>query len=302
MRDLGLWSGPPDSIPAWDRSPRSVSTSDTAFSLDSLEANRAGALSPEQSRSLEANATYRSKGLVRHLLHSRDAFAQDVANGVVAATQGAISKKISHMSLPNEGGATAPPSFLIWVANREMGNQEFHSASDLHDAAPHAGIVRLFYLPQSKWAVNFEVLQVEVAADLASGSDGRRLLLEWNAARRAHDEVGEGVALAKMQAIGQAFVEKQPLAGDPVEPDEVRAAVVGGWQSPGLKVTVRDDGTLSATLGAEPPMAGRWEVDPSGRVAASVPGVAEQVDASVIGGRLTLVIAGQTLRLERAPD
>ena len=171
-----------------------------------------------------------------------------------------------------------------------MGNQEFHSASDLHDAAPHAGIVRLFYLPQSKWAVNFEVLQVEVAADPASGSDGRRLLLEWNAARRAHDEVGEGVALAKMQAIGQAFVEKQPLAGDLVEPDEVRAAVVGGWQSPGLKVTVRDDGTLSATLGAEPPMAGRWEVDPSGRVAASVPGVAEQVDASVIGGRLTLVI------------
>jgi hypothetical protein len=37
-------------------------------------------------------------------------------------------------------------------------------------------------------------------------------------------------------------------------------------------------------------------------VTASVPGVAEQVDASVIGGRLTLVIEGQSLRLDRAQD
>jgi hypothetical protein len=37
-------------------------------------------------------------------------------------------------------------------------------------------------------------------------------------------------------------------------------------------------------------------------VTASVPGVAEQVDASVIGRRLTLVIEGQSLRLDRAQD
>jgi hypothetical protein len=273
-----------------------------AFSVGSLEANRAGTLSPEQLRSLEASAAYRGKGLIRHLLHRRDGFAQDVANGVVAATEGAISKKVSHINLPSEGGATAPPSFLIWVANREMGNQEFHSASDLHDAAPQVGTVRLFYLPQSKWAVNFEVLQVAVAADLASSSDESRLLFEWTAARRAGDKVGEAEALAKMQAIGQAVAAGQALAGDPIEPDEVRAAVVGGWQSPALKVTVRGDGTLSATLGAEPPMVGRWEVDATGRVTASVPGVADQVDASVIGGRLTLVIEGQSLRLDRVPN
>ena len=277
--------------------------SGTAFSVDSLEANRAGTFSPEQVRSLEAGAAYRRKGLVGHLLHSRDAFAQDVANGVVAATEGAISKKIYNLNFLNDGGGgTVPPSFLIWVANREMGNQEFHSASDLYDAAPDAGTVRLFYLPQSKWAVNFEVLPVVVAAELASGSDGTQLLLEWNAARRAHDKVGEAMALAKMQAIGQALAGGQPLAGDPVEPDELRAAVVGNWQSPALKVAVRGDGTLSATVGSDPPMAGRWEVDPSGRVTASVPGVAEQVDAWVIGGRLTLLIEGQSLRLDRAQD
>ncbi len=142
------------------------------------------------------------------------------------AFEGSISKKISYVSLPNEGGATAPPSFLIWVANREIDNQEFHSASEIHDAAPHAGTVRLFYLPQGKWAVNFEVLQVSVATDLASGSDGTRLLFQWNAARRVHDKVVEADALAKLQAIGQALVEGQPLVGKPVEPDEVRAAVV----------------------------------------------------------------------------
>lgn len=276
--------------------------SDSAFWVDALEANRAGTLSPEQLRSLEAGAAYRRKGLVGRLLHGHDAFAQDVSNGTVAATEGAISKRIYNPSLLNDGGGTVPPSFLVCVANREMGNQEFHSASDFYDAAPDVGTVRLFYLPQSKWAVNFEVLDVAVAAHLASGTDGTQLLFEWNAARRAHDKVGEAEALAKMQAVGQAYVEGQPLPGDPVEPDEVRAAVVGDWRSPGLKVTVRDDGTLSATLGAEPPMAGRWVVDPSGQVTASVPGVAERIDASVIGGRLALVIDGQGLRLDRVPD
>ena len=275
--------------------------SPSVFSAAALEANRAGALSPEQLRSLEASAAYRRKGVVGHLLHSRDAFAQDVSNGIVSVTEGAISKKIYNMNLFNDQGGTVPPSFLVYVANREMGNQEFHSASDLYDAAPDVGTVRLFYLPQSKWALNFEVLEVALSADEVSGSDGTHLLLEWNAARRAHDKVGEAEALAKMQTIGQALVNGQPLAGDPSGPDEVRAAVVGHWQSPTLKVTVRADGTLIATLGDEPPMAGRWAVEPSGRVTASVPGVAERVDASVIGGRLTLVIDGQGLRLDRVP-
>jgi hypothetical protein len=275
--------------------------SDSAFSVAALEANRAGALSPEQLRSLELSAAHRRKGVVGRLVHSRDAFAQDVSNGIVAAAEGAISKKIYNVSLSNDQGGTAPSSFLVYVANREMGNQEFHSASEFYDAAPDVGFVRLFYLPQSKWAVNFEALQVAPPADLTSASDGAQLVSEWNTARGAHDKVGEAEALAKMQAIAEAFVKGQPLQGDPVRPDEVREAVVGDWQSPALKVTVRADGTLSATLGADPPAAGRWAVDPSGQVTASVPGLAEQVDASVIGGRLTLVIDGQGLCLDRVP-
>jgi hypothetical protein len=82
--------------------------------------------------------------LVRHLLRGHDAFAQDVASGQVESVEGAITKK-SRQAIgdPSQTGA-APPSFRIWIANPQAGNQEFKCDAELYESAPSGGIVRLF--------------------------------------------------------------------------------------------------------------------------------------------------------------
>ena len=82
-----------------------VFMTDIAFSAGALDANRAGRLGPDQLRDLQAGVRYRRSGLVGHLLHSGDTFAQDVANGQVASVDGAITKKIWRTG---GGGGEAP--------------------------------------------------------------------------------------------------------------------------------------------------------------------------------------------------
>lgn len=120
-----------------------------AFSAGALDANRAGRLGPDQLHDLQASVRYRRRGLVGHFLHSGDAFAQDVASGQVASVEGAITKKILQSSCGGDG--EAPPSYRIWVASRQAGNQQFKSGAEFYDSAPDGGFVRLFYLPKSKW-------------------------------------------------------------------------------------------------------------------------------------------------------
>ncbi len=90
---------------------------DMVFSAGALDANRAGRLSPDQLRDLQAGVRYRRRGLVGHLLHSGDAFAQDMANGRVVSVEGAITKKIWQVGFG--GDSVAPPSYQIWVASRQ---------------------------------------------------------------------------------------------------------------------------------------------------------------------------------------
>ena len=130
---------------------------DMAFSASALDANRAGRLSPDQPRDLQASVRYRRSGVVGHFLRSRDAFAQDVATGQVASVEGAITKKIWQPAYGGEG--EAPPSYQIWVASRQAGSRQFKSDDEFYESAPGDGFVRLSYLPQSKWAVNFEWLR-----------------------------------------------------------------------------------------------------------------------------------------------
>jgi hypothetical protein len=163
-----------------------------AFSAGALEANRAGRLGPGQLRDLQASVRYRRRGLVGHLLRSRDAFAQDVADGRVASVEGAITKKIWQPSYAGDGDA--PPSYQIWVASRQAGNQQFKSGSEFYDSAPDGGFVRLFYLPQSKWAVNFEWLPNAPPQDRGPGERAEQALRDWRAARKAGDMVGEADA------------------------------------------------------------------------------------------------------------
>jgi hypothetical protein len=270
---------------------------DMVFSARALSANRAGRLSPDQLRDLQASVRYRSRGLAGHLLHGHDAFAQDVATGQVDAAEGAITKKLGH---PNA------PSHEIWVASREAGNQQFTSDKALFDAAPHIGMLRLFYLPQSRWAVNFELLpDAPPAADGRFGERAGQTLLDWRAARQAHDAVGEAQARAGFAAVkreAESFLPEHGMpAAERLEPDRLREAIIGDWTSPVLSISVRGDGTLTATMAGSAAQQGHWSVDSAGRLATDVMGAPLSIDASVAGDELTLVINGQGLKLRRSP-
>ena len=276
---------------------------DMAFSAGALDANRAGLLGPDQLRDLQAGARYRRKGLVGRLLHSGDAFAQDVASGQVAAVEGAITKKMVHVGFG--GDSIAPPSYQIWVASRPAGNQLFKSDQAFFDSAPDSGLVRLFYLPQSKWAVNFEWLPDAPPPDGRLGGRAEQALLDWRSARRARDAVGEAEARAAMASISREAASYLPENGVPpheqLPPARLREAIIGDWESPFLSISVRADGTLTATMGAGAAQAARWSVDAAGRVITDVMGASMAMDASIAGEVLTLVIDGQPLNLRRSP-
>jgi hypothetical protein len=279
---------------------------EVAFSVGALGANRPGQLSPGQLRDLHASVRYRSKGLVRHLLHSHDAFARDVANGRVESAEGAITKKIWQ---PGDltGESDAPPSYEIWVASQLAGNQQFKSGQDFYDFAPSDGMVRLFYLPQSRWAVNFELLPDAPPAHRRLDEWVQQNLLDQRAARQARDVVGEAEVRAEVRAEAAAIQRyavgspagHRPAAGERLEPDALREAAIGDWASPMLSISIRNDGTLTATMASGATSSGRWSVDASGRVVTDVMGAALAIDASIAGDVLTLVINGRTLNLRR---
>ncbi len=275
---------------------------EVAFSADALGANRAGRLSPGQLRDLHANVRYHRSGLIRYLLHSRDAFARDVASGLVESAEGAITKKIWQPSFAGE--SDAPPSYQIWVASRLAGNQQFKSGNDFYDAAPGDGMVRLFYLPQSRWAVNFELLP-DAPPDRDLHERVRQNLLDQRAARNDRDAVGEAEARAESAAIRRHAAGYPPgpgpAAGERLGPDAVRQAAIGEWASPMLSIKIRNDGTLVATMASGATSSGRWSVDPAGRVVTDVMGAALAIDASITGDVLTLVINGRALNLRRLP-
>ena len=191
------------------------------------------------------------------------------------------------------------------MASQAAGRQQFKSGEEFYDAAPDEGFVRLFYLPRSKWAVNFEWLPDEPPQDGKLAERAEQALRDWRAARKAHDVVGEAEARAAMASIrreAESYLpEDGPPAHEELAPGQLREAIIADWQSPFLSISVRADGTLTATMGAGAPQPGHWSVDPAGRVVTDVMGASMAIDASVAGDVLTLVINGQALNLRRSP-
>ena len=187
------------------------------------------------------------------------------------------------------------------MANRQAGNLEFRTDQDLYEFAPDAGMVRLFYLPRSRWAVNIELLP-DVPADL-SPEAAEAMLRRAGAAWRGHDKVGAAEARAEAAALEHGFESYFPdpalSAPSSAEPDALARAIIGSWSNPFLHVAFREDGTLHAQLADGSEHEGQWSVDPTGQLRATVMGAEHVGDASVEGAWLTLSIGGQAVRLQR---
>lgn len=278
--------------------------SGAVFSAEALDANRNGQLSAGQRRELQAGLGRKHSGLTGLVGRTFDPLAKDLQDGRVESIEGAITKRPPQSLF----GGTAPIAYRyrIQVANREVGNQEFHCSREMYEFAPDAGMVRLFYLPHSPWVVNLEFMP-DAPVGTTLGVEGpAQAAASWAAARKAHDEVGAAEARARIAALqgGQASAAAKtgPSTELPADPRVLAGAIIGTWESPFLNVSFRQDGIFAARLPDGSELQGQWSMDTSGRLHADVMGSPMVAEASVDADELSLVLNGQPLRLRRAAN
>jgi hypothetical protein len=262
--------------------------SGAVFSAEALDANRNGQLSAGQRRGLQAGLGRKHSGLAGLVGRAFDPLAKDLQAGRVESIEGAITKRAPQ----SEFGGTAPIAYRyrVQVANRQAGNREFRCSKEFYEFAPDAGMVRLFYLPRSPWAVNLEFLPDAPAGAL--GEQGpAQAAASWAAARKAHDEVATAEAAARIAALHRqqesAILKAQPSTQPPADPRALAEAIIGTWQSPFLTASLRHDGTFAARLADGSDHQGQWSVDASGRLHADVMGSPMVAGASVDADELT---------------
>jgi hypothetical protein len=276
-----------------------------AESEGSLEANRAGRLSPSQRDQLQNALRNRNSGLWGRIRSTWDPLRKDVSAARVEAIEGAISKRewYGEDLLFHTPETVSTKSYRISVANRQDGKHEFRAARNVYDSAPSAGWVRLFYLPLSRLVVDFEPLPHAPSEELTP--DGvRNVIRAAGAARRERDEVGVSETAADMASIGQSFQAFQadgpPAAAQRLDPSGLADALVGTWSSPFITVTFGADGAVTARMAAAGDQTGRWSVSADGRLHADVMGGSVAAEAYIAEGWLTLGIDAEWFRLQRS--
>jgi hypothetical protein len=224
-----------------------------------------------------------------------DALTRDLHGGKVEAVEGAISK----WTISSSGGSSLSSYYV------EVQNHRFDIGRAAYEAAPEAGIVRVFYLPQSKRVVNMEHLPDRPLAPgaLEAPMDTLRQAFQG---MRSHDHVQAAEARATMAALGNAekavFAPTSaapPTAGDR-DPRPLAEAILGTWQLGPMKVTFQGDGTAALVLPTGMARQGHWSVDPSGRLHLdALGGQDEATDAWVVGDSLTVSMGGQGMTAHR---
>lgn len=300
-------------------------TSEQSTAPDALEANRAGRLSEEQRKDLQTDVERSAGGMVGRMLRRTTRLAKDVRAGRVESIEGAITKSmgVDWDYIVAGTQSTAPTSYRISVANRQDGDQQFRCSQGVYDAVPDAGMIRLFYLPTSRWVVSFELLPGPPVEDV-SPAGVNRIIDAVGSAWKRHDKVGMAEARARLPALeremswyaprkADAAPERAPTAAlDGTQPGSAQpgsaqpgavplaSAIVGTWESPFLTLMVRADATVTVRMADGTEQSGRWSVDGSGRLTADALGMSRVIDASITGDALTLGVDGQSIRLRRA--
>jgi hypothetical protein len=231
--------------------------------------------------------------LVARSIAGSDALTRDVREGRVESVEGAIGK-----SRGGGGGGRSVTTYFLRV-----GDKLFKVTPAPYQAAPDAGLVRLYYLPRSRKVLNLERLpNVSLPGEVTP----RDLAASLDAARHAPGPRERNEARAALAAVGDAFraaASPSPPAAPPSQARDSRplgSAIVGTWSSALMKVTFTADGRVSTHMpGAT--RTGRWSVDASGRLRSDITGREETADAWVAGDRLTIATEAGALTLTREP-
>lgn len=224
-----------------------------------------------------------------------DPISQDVRAGSVESVDGAIAKRTS------SGGGRSTTTYHYF----EVGGRSFEVPSiAAYEAAPDAGIVRLYYLPRSKRVVNLErlpdrpvdpaVLESPVAVMQAAATALSGL---------GHGRTGRAEAMASVVGLEDAMKAENvrrsvPPPADQRDPRPLAEAIVGTWNMGPMTIAFHADGTAEATVMGRTQQ-GRWSVDAAGRLHHDAQGTDEAGDAWIVGDKLTIVEDEMALQWQR---
>lgn len=301
------------------------------FSADALEANRAGRLTDQQRRDLrgqsrglrkfelqfavmltilglviwfaEGPAKYATVKpligiallivagflVVRSFLGA-DPLTHDVRSGSVQSVEGAITKT----SVTAHSGGSSSTSYFFIVSGTKVKVSRFE-----YQAAPEAGIVKVYYLPLSHQLVNMERLPDRPLPPDAFKSP--QVAQDIVQAMKSHDTTQVAEARAEAAALGDAMHAAVTKGATPPpdgarDPRPLAEAIVGAWDSPLMSVSFAADGTLNATMPGGRKRTGTWSIDWSGHLLSDITGPTE---AWVSGDQLTVTMGGQGLTFKR---
>jgi hypothetical protein len=226
-----------------------------------------------------------------------DAVTQDLRAGQVASVEGAITKT----SVTASSRGTSSTSYYFTVAGTRV--KVWHLA---YQAAPEAGMVKLYFLPHSHELVNMERLEDTgmPAGAMKSPQVVQELVKE---AFHSHDPNQAAEARAHLATMEDAMKAAMTTGGPP--PDATKdarplaQAIVGSWSNAMMNVSFSADGTLSAEMPGLPgdrPRSGHWSVDSSGHLVSDVMGGGPMpTDAWVTGDQLTVNLGKAGVTFQR---
>jgi hypothetical protein len=226
-----------------------------------------------------------------------DSLTHDLRSGQVESVEGAVTKWAN--TVTSRGSSST--SYYVQVDQVRA-----ETSGAFYQAIPEAGIVRMFYLPNSHHLVNLEQLADRPLPEGAL-TDPRIAMRDAKQAligSLTGGAVDKAEARAELAAIGNAMQSQFFAGGAPPpaaarDPRPLAQAIIGTWSNPMLKVVFAADGTASATMMGGVERSGRWSVDAGGRLVSDVAGSTEPVDAWIAGDRLTVTMGGRGIALQR---
>jgi hypothetical protein len=161
---------------------------------------------------------------------------------------------------------------------------------------PDAGIIRIFYLPNSHRLVNFEQL---ADRPLPDGALTDRHFALKVAAGSIFGSADARAEVAAMEHVIQAQVKTSltPPAAGSTKP--LGDALPGIWTNPMMSVSFGLDGSVSAILPGGMKRSGHWSTDSSGHLITDLMGQQGSLEAWITGEELTVELGGQGVTLHR---
>jgi hypothetical protein len=218
------------------------------------------------------------------------ALTRDLREGRVEAVEGAINReaRVPVYTGPN------PERCYLHIAGKRLA-----CGRRAYDAAPQAGIVRVYYLPRSRRLINLERL---ANRPLTAGALDHPLAAVGEAFSALHskDRTQQAEAMATVEAIKDAIFGE--VSSPPIGPAGARPlaeAIVGNWRSPVMNVTFSANGTATAKMPDGMRLAGRWSIAGEGKLRLDGMGQDMETDASVVGDVLSVVMEGKRLNFRR---